>query len=250
MKRLLCIFFKADFFLFLCMLLASPVLFGINPQGPSGSGQFPLVLQGVLLSGNADSSVAILLDSGSGEAVILKVGDRFRGMELVAVYTNRVELRKGERIFSCYLGRDRWEPKQEKTGRNNARNQLASQSEPAAELPLKPNEEKETIRREFNRSEMEARLQKEWAQIMQETRFIPNTVDGSIVGFKLTRLPNRSILSDIGLRRNDIVKEINGVVLNDVSHLFELYQRLRNDTRFMVLVERKNKDLVYEYILK
>lgn len=220
------------------------------PSQTPETGIASLTLGGVLLSRDETSSVAILFDGGSGEAVLLKMGERFRGLELEAVYADRVELRKGNRVYSLFLGRGQWEPKHRTAASSRLAGRPAAELNPSEPSPENDPERRDAVRREFDRSEVESRLEKEWSRIMQETRFVPNSVDGNIIGFKITRLPNRSILSDIGLRRNDIIKEINGVVLNDISHLFNLYQRFKNESRINVLLERNEKEFSYEYILK
>lgn len=55
------------------------------------------------------------------------------------------------------------------------------------------------IKREFIRSRIGRRIAKEWSSIAKGTRFVPNDIDGKIRGLKIRKLPENSILSDIGI---------------------------------------------------
>jgi type II secretory pathway component PulC len=86
--------------------------------------------------------------------------------------------------------------------------------------------------------------------IINETRFVPNIVEGKTRGFKITNLPERTILSDMGILKNDIIKGVNGVELNDMDDIFSLYNELRDESRFEVNMERNGKSLRILYVLK
>ncbi|MFW6128959.1 MAG: hypothetical protein ACOC6P_01780 [Candidatus Aminicenantaceae bacterium] len=103
---------------------------------------------------------------------------------------------------------------------------------------------------EFVREEVEERIEKEWTKIMQETRFVPYSKDDRIQGFKITKIPENSILSQIGIKKNDILKEINRVVLDNVTELLGLYDRFKSYNRIELVLERNGKLMDYLYILK
>jgi type II secretory pathway component PulC len=49
---------------------------------------------------------------------------------------------------------------------------------------------------------------------------------------------------------NDIIKEVNGVELNDMETLFGLFNRFRDDDQFEVTIERQKRIYRVLYILK
>jgi type II secretory pathway component PulC len=105
-------------------------------------------------------------------------------------------------------------------------------------------------KKEFVREDVLKRLEAEWPVIVNETRFVPNIVEGKTSGFKITNLPEKTILSDMGILKNDIIKGINGVELNDMDTIFSLYNQLKDESRFEVSMERNGKSLRILYVLK
>ena len=114
----------------------------------------------------------------------------------------------------------------------------------------RPRSSSNVIRMEFDRDEIEKRLEAELPLIMKEARFVPNMVKGRVSGFRITRLPSQSILSEVGIRRNDVVMKINEVELNSVEGMLDLYMKFRNESRFEVTIERSGKIIRIQYTLR
>ena len=93
-------------------------------------------------------------------------------------------------------------------------------------------------------------LEEELPLIMQEARFVPNMVNGRVSGFRITGLPTKSIISQIGIRRNDIVKKINDVELDSVEGMLDLYMKFKDESRFEVTIERSGKTIRIMYTLR
>lgn len=235
--------------LFLCENLFGFAGFSFGkPAFPLGQSDSlpPLSLVGVIVSQDASSSIAILKNEQTDQTTMLRTGERILDFTLSQVLDNHIVLKRGDLTYKIYLGRGR----------------IARAVEPARETPEapppvpekepaeKPGESSDVIRMEFNRAEMERRLQTELPLIMQDARFVPNMVNGRVSGFRITRLPEQSIISQIGIRRNDIIKTINDVELNSVEGMLDLYMRFQNESRFEVTIERSGKTLRLLYILK
>jgi general secretion pathway protein C len=206
----------------------------------------PLSLMGIIVSKNPSSSVAVLKDERTGKIVMLRVGESISGLTLTDVFENRVILRKNEKAYQIFLGK------------RKIINVVPKLPETPAEVPLAPQREEpdksektsEAQPKEFIRSEVLKRLEEEWPMIVGQTRFVPNLVDGKISGFKILSFPQNSILSEIGIERNDIIREVNGVELSDMETLFLLYDKFRDENRFDVSIERDGKLVRMTYVLK
>ncbi len=206
-----------------------------------------LVLIGVVVSNDASSSVATLQNKQTGKTDIIKIGERILDFTLLQVFDNRIILKKGERSFQIILGKGRMIKAVKPVQRKPDEAQLpALKDEPIGGSGLDAN----IIRKEFNRSEIEKRLEKEWALIIEKTRFVPNIVKGNISGFKILDFPENTILTEIGLVKNDILKEINGAELNNVAMMFDLFDRFKNDSQFNISILRGGKLLRILYLLK
>jgi type II secretion system protein C len=206
-----------------------------------------LVLIGVVVSKDALSSVATLQDKQTGKTHVLKIGEKILDLTLDQVLKNRVILKKGERSFQILLGKGSMIKAVKPVQRKPDEVQMSLPQDQPGESPgLDAN----TIRKEFDRSEVERRLEKEWSLIIEKTRFVPNMVKGNISGFKILNFPEKTILSEIGIIKNDIIKEINGVELNNVAQMFDLYERFKNDSQFNVSILRGGKFFRILYLLK
>lgn len=208
----------------------------------------PLTLVGVVLSKDASSSIAILKNEQTGQTIMLQTGEKILDLTLSQVLDNHVVFKRGTQTFNIYLGRGR----------------ITRALEPPPEMPpaqiqhpepeVEPEESEETedrvIRMEFDRAEMEKRIEAEMPLIMKEARFVPNMEDGIVSGFRITNLPSQSVISRVGIRKNDIIKKINNVELNSVEGLFDLYMRFKDESRFEVTIERNGRTFRILYTLK
>lgn len=197
----------------------------------------PLSLSGVVVAKNTSSSVAVLKNEEIGKTVIMTVGDSILDMELTHVFEDGIILKKGEKIYWLLLEKSL----QFKTDKET---QKSPQGDERVTL------ENNLPQREFVRSEVQKRVEQERALIIKETSVVPNYVDGKIDGFKVIGLPKESIASEIGIHKDDVIKEINGIKLNDLSALVLLYSRISVEERYEVLIERDKKLIRQVYILK
>jgi general secretion pathway protein C len=206
-----------------------------------------LALIGVVVSNDASSSVAILQNKQTGKTKILKIGERILDFTLYQVFDNRIILKKGERSFLIMVGKGSVirpvKPVQTKPAEVQA---SLPKGEPRDSSGLSPN----IIKKEFKRSEVERRIAEEWALIMEKTKFIPNLVEGNVSGFKILDFPEKTLLSEIGIAKNDIIKNINGVELDNMQKLFGLFDRFKNDNQFEVSIIRNGKLIRILYLLK
>lgn len=198
----------------------------------------PLSLSGVVVAKNTSSSVAVLKNEETGKTVIMTVGDSILDMELTHVFQDGIILKKGEKIYWLLLEKSL----QFKTDKDIQRNSTGIEK-----VEQVNNSSPE---REYIRSEVQERVERERALILKETSVVPNYVNGKIDGFKVIGLPKNSIASEVGIQKDDVIKEINGVKLNNLSALVMLYSKISVEERYEVLIERDKKLIRQVYILK
>ncbi len=183
--------------------------------------------------------------------MMLRIGERILDLELTHIFKNRIVLRKNNSTFQIFLGRGNIVSLRERPKKNPQKIQRPQKAVKRREQLIKSAEqEAKIVKKEFNREEILKRLEAEMPMIMKEARFTPNLVDGEMSGIKITRLPRRSVLSTVGINMNDIIKEVNGVELNNMETLFGLFNRFRDDDQFEVTVERQKRIYRILYILK
>lgn len=205
----------------------------------------PLSLIGVIVSKNVPSSMAILKDEEAGKIIMLTIGESILDLTLIHVFENRVILQKGKKTYQIFLGRKNLINVDEKTDQNPG-----AISEADRKDDLSKNNNNNMKKREFIRSEVEKRVKQEWPSIIKEIKVVPNIVDGKISGFRITNLPNESVISETGIEKNDVIKEINGIELKDISTLWWLYNTLKVENKFEILIERNGKLFRLSYSFK
>ena len=68
--------------------------------------------------------------------------------------------------------------------------------------------------------------------------WMPAYTNGTLNGWKLSRLAPNALLSRYGLAQGDVVRRINGFEVNDPSKLLEVVTRLSTTTRIDLELER------------
>lgn len=240
-------FFSATIFV---SLLLIPDSFGLQEETALGKQKnhvLPLSLIGVVVSEDASSSVATIENQETGRTILLKTGERISDFELTHVLKDGIVLKKGEKIYWLFLrGGVRAEAD------NKIRNGFKQAAKP--DQPYNRSEnvgmKSHPLEKEFIRSEVQKRVKREWPLIIKDTHVVPNFANGKISGFRVVGLPEKSITSEIGICKDDVIREVNGKKLDSLSALLSLYHQVFAEDRFEVLIERNKKIIRQVYTLK
>lgn len=84
------------------------------------------------------------------------------------------------------------------------------------------------------------------SRLYTDIRAVPYFKDGKANGFKLLNVKQGSLFEKLGLRRGDILKSINGTVL-DIATGMQLFNNLKNETHFTMDVERRGAEQTFNY---
>lgn len=84
--------------------------------------------------------------------------------------------------------------------------------------------------------------------LLQQARAVPYFKDGRSIGLRLFAVRPDSLFSKLGLRNGDILKNVNGSSLADLSQALKLFEQLKSERAFGVELERnqETKQLRYE----
>lgn len=207
----------------------------------------PLFLIGVVVSEDSSSSVAVVHNKGTGKTVMLTAGESVLDMELTHVLEDGIVLRKGEKIYWIFIGRGFRLEADEKIPR---RTQRVEETDQGYDQSKSSRVNNDSPKIEFTRSKVQRRVKREWPLIIKDTKVVPNYVDGKMSGFRVVSLPGKSIASEIGIYKDDVIREVNGVKLDSLSTLVSLHSQIFVEDRFEVLIERDKKLVRQVYILK
>ncbi len=80
----------------------------------------------------------------------------------------------------------------------------------------------------------------------------PNVQEGRIEGFRVSNVPENSLPYQYGLRSGDIIRRVNGVLIDSLARAFTVYQQILNSNVKSVTVEvlRNNKPVLLTYQLQ
>ncbi|MCG6924691.1 MAG: hypothetical protein LJF30_05185 [Acidobacteria bacterium] len=170
-----------------------------------------LTAVGVVVAKSPEHSVAIL--RSGGRTRVVGVGDSAFGGHLLAVSTTRVTLE---------FDNQRVDVRVRSAGPPALSPPLAASTPEAPEPPAE-----DAPLRVMKREEVEQRLAGEMNRILAETAIRPVTEDGRVVGVRLTRVAQDSLLTEAGLRSGDVLTNINGTEIDGMATLISLWPRLQ-----------------------
>jgi general secretion pathway protein C len=170
-----------------------------------------LAAVGVVVAESPERSVAIL--RSEDRTRVVGIGDHAFGGLLLAVSTTRVILEfDGERV----------DVRVRSTGPPAAPRPFVAATGEAPEPPPEGGPP-----RLMRREDVQERLAGEMNRILSETAIRPVTEDGRVVGVRLTRVAQDSLLTEAGLRSGDVLTNINGTEIDGMATLISLWPRLQ-----------------------
>ncbi len=74
--------------------------------------------------------------------------------------------------------------------------------------------------------------------------------DGEVGGFKLIAIKPGSVYEKLGLKRDDIIKGVNGELVDSAQKAMELYQTLKSSDEIQLEIGRNGKTKTFSYTLE
>jgi general secretion pathway protein C len=179
-----------------------------------------LTLRGIvsITSTKDDTSGSVIIESSrGGDSKLYYTGqtiDNADGATLHSVYADRALLNRGGRIETLRFPKDLT---------------ASSAGAPMAMPPLPQAQAQPALREVL--SENAARLQ-------DIIRPAPHVQEGQIVGFRVNPGRDRAAFEALGFQAGDVVTDVNGTVLDDVSQGLQIFQSLGEATQANVTVLR------------
>jgi len=176
-----------------------------------------LTLRGIL-SKEGDPNGSVIIESNRGEMKAYFVGQTIEGADgatLHSVYADRVLLNRGGRLETLALPKEL----------------AVSGGGPMATLPPLPQAAGAS-------GSLREVLTENAGRLTDIIKPEPHVQEGQVVGFRVTPGRDRASFEALGLRSGDVVTDINGTALNDVSQGLQVVQSLGESTQANVTVLR------------
>lgn len=88
------------------------------------------------------------------------------------------------------------------------------------------------------------------AQELRMAQLQPRIIAGKTSGFAIKSMQSRSILHKIGLRRGDVILQVNGMSLTSPEKALQIFQQLREARQLSVDAERDGTPLNFAYVIE
>ncbi len=180
--------------------------------------------------GDGINSYAVIEDVGKKTHILVRVGDKIQGGEILTIERMRVILKVGE--------------KEQVLAFKDTKPSPAPGGIPAPPPgPQPPLEAKEVT---LNRQEVMDQLNK-LPQLMTQVSVAPYFKDGQPAGIGLSRISPGSIFQKMGLQNGDVIVAVEDNPIRSSEDLINLYDSLKNADRVKIQLERRGALTEYEY---
>ncbi|RAL22812.1 hypothetical protein DL240_07925 [Lujinxingia litoralis] len=235
------------------------------PEDGAGGDDVPtlsdlnLVLSGVMVARNPRWSMAMIKDNTQNKTLMVGVGDLVaEGAEIVEIRRDRIFVeRNGKLEFIRMEGaiggdpsasgapasreggsaRARRAPGQEKAAKSEAASAAGGVQQQG------PNAYK------VDRAMIERQLADPTA-LTRQARVMPNYRDGEPSGLRMVGVTPSSFYSQMGIRSGDILQSVNGSAITNQRQALELLEKLRNEKKVVIEVERRGRVEKLEYTIE
>lgn len=96
-------------------------------------------------------------------------------------------------------------------------------------------------------SSMVESVRNNFADQLRLAQMEPRVVAGKTDGFLVKRINPRSVLTKMGLKRGDIVKEVNNIKLDSPEKALQIFQQLREARQIAVAIGRNGQQMNFAY---
>lgn len=199
-----------------------------SPDAPPVPSQLPITLIGTIVHTNPARSVATINLRNKNEQRSFKVDDDIEGLaKITNIERSKVIIRNSNTQRLEFI-----EIKEE------------SKINFGSTAPKTNGEVTELNEKEFalKRDDLN-RLTSDLPALLQQARAIPNMgPDGVPNGFRIMDIAPGSIYERLGIKKNDVIKSVNGEKVDSPAKAMELYNALKSSSNIRIGVERNGRD--------
>lgn len=207
--------------------------------GSKGSSPGNYILMGTI-TGPGGNSWAILQEKGSRKQQIFRVQGNIDGGKIIKVSRNQIQIERDGKRETLSLS-------EEETGSRPAGKLLP----PPSPAPSKGEEVKKLSANRFlvNREDVTAAVGN-INQFMTQARLKPHFEMGKPSGYSVSEVVPGSLMEKLGLKNNDIVKKVNGMLVTRPEEVMQAYAQLQRDSNIEVEIERGGRAEVLRYEIR
>jgi general secretion pathway protein C len=189
------------------------------------------------------SDMTIATINYKGRSKVLERGESISGFVLEGGGQNFVTFSKGNKTYTVMLS------KNNKTSKNTVTENKPTPS--STKKKSKPVEDKGMISDSGNSKIIDRSLLDHYAKNMKEIYKnvgIAEVKNGdNLEGFRLTFVRKDSDFAKLGVKRNDVIKSINGQTITSYNAAFGVYKNIQKADTLTLTIQRGNEEMELEY---
>lgn len=229
-------------------VIARQNIFGGKSREPAAPGNDPdkaqvrsgdLRLRGTVVDPRTDYALAVIENVKTKKQDIHRAGDRIGSAEVVRVDTDMVTLRQGGRTINLKI----FEEKTADLPWDKSKTSPAQVSKGQIAKSVGQN------RYVVSRGVLDEHMM-DLNRFMSKVRIVPYFKSGRPHGFKVASLRRGSPLHELGLRRGDVIVQVNGVSVRKPEDLVNMYRQIQQLDTVTLELERRGKPVTLNYSLR
>lgn len=169
------------------------------------------------ITGPPSISMAMIQKKADKNPEIYKLGSNVFGHKLVGIFESKIRLKINNDLIDIDL-----------YNKNHGQ-------------PGQPNEGTDKIRKNFSRAELQQKVFNNMDNAMKGLMAGPYRINDKVEGYRLMKVQEDSVLFMLGARSGDIVKRVNGKVLNSTERLYEMWASIKNESTISIDIDRNGK---------
>jgi general secretion pathway protein C len=99
-------------------------------------------------------------------------------------------------------------------------------------------------------SERAEQIRTNIATIVRQARVEPVVKQGQTQGFVVKYIQPGTLLTEMGLKRGDVIKQVNGITLDSPEKGLQVFQQLRESKSMDLSIERNNSPKTFKYEIR
>ncbi|MCF6178620.1 MAG: PDZ domain-containing protein, partial [Geopsychrobacter sp.] len=85
---------------------------------------------------------------------------------------------------------------------------------------------------------------------LKQAQAVPYLEGNRTTGFQIRMIQPGSLIEQIGLRKGDILREVNGIKLNSPEKALQVFGQLRQAKQISIGLERRGKAMTFAYEIR
>lgn len=181
--------------------------------------------EGELLGVLAGDGTYLAIVKFKGDVLILRKGVPQKGLELMDVFPDSVNLKYKGNIYSLAF------PQQNIPGMNGA---VADKD--TGQKKAGKNDLHYTISKQYLTNQLQ-----DMNSILRTVFISPHYDNGNFIGYRISRLADSSPLTKVGIKKGDILVQINGQTLDSPNKMLELFSKIDDLTAATIDILRNGQ---------